>query len=81
MILKEPFYYIDSKEKQWLVPAGTVVNGATIPFPLWSVIGSPYIGDYRQASVVHDYFVEWKDEGMRYLMPILNLHRSCIGAN
>lgn len=54
MRLLEDFFYIDPKGKQWNAPAGSVVNGASIPVPLWSIIGSPYTGEYRRASIVHD---------------------------
>lgn len=54
MKLLEDFFYIDPKGKQWNAPAGSVVNGASIPVPLWSIIGSPYTGEYRRASIVHD---------------------------
>lgn len=30
------------------------MDGASIPAPLWSAVGSPYTGDYRRVSVVHD---------------------------
>jgi hypothetical protein len=39
------------------VPANSFLNGATIPRPLWSAIGSPFAGKYRRASVIHDYYV------------------------
>ncbi len=54
MILEEEFYYIDSHGKKWLAPINSVLNGATIPKALWSKIGSPFVGQYRRASVVHD---------------------------
>lgn len=57
MVLKEPFYFIDDDNKKWLVPTNAEINGATIPKFLWSVVGPPYVGPYRRASVVHDYFV------------------------
>lgn len=57
MILEEEFYYIDKDQKKWLVPVGGELNGATIPRVLWSIIGSSYVGAYRRASVVHDFFV------------------------
>lgn len=57
MILKEPFYYIDSNEKKWEAPIGAYLNGATIPKILWTVVGPPFVGPYRRASVVHDYHV------------------------
>ena len=54
MTLRENFAYIDSMERRWLAPAGTVVDGASIPRLFWTVIGSPFAGKYRNASVVHD---------------------------
>ena len=33
------------------------MDGASIPRPLWSLVGAPYVGDYRRASIVHDYAV------------------------
>ncbi|MGY5351089.1 DUF1353 domain-containing protein [Wenyingzhuangia sp. IMCC45533] len=57
MILEEDFSYTDKKGKVWLSPKGGELNGATIPRRLWGFIGSPFVGIYRRASVVHDYFV------------------------
>ena len=54
MQLLEPFWYIDPKGRRWDAPAGTVINGASIPRTLWSSVGSPYTGNYRRAAVVHD---------------------------
>lgn len=54
MKLLEDFSYTDPDEKVWLAPKGSVVNGASIPRPLWSTVGSPYSDDYRRASIVHD---------------------------
>lgn len=54
MILEKDFYFIDSKGEQWNAKKGSCLNGATIPKALWSVIGAPYVGKYRRASVVHD---------------------------
>lgn len=52
-VLKDVVYEAPDK-KRWEAPAESVVNGASIPRLLWTVIGSPYVGDYRRASVVHD---------------------------
>jgi hypothetical protein len=38
----------------WDAPAGSLVDGASIPRVLWSVVGSPFTGDYVYASIVHD---------------------------
>lgn len=54
MQLREPFSYIDSTDRRWTAPAGTVVDGASIPAAFWSLIGGPFSGKYRNASVVHD---------------------------
>jgi hypothetical protein len=54
MRLLQAFWYDDPQGRRWLAPAGSVVDGASIPAPLWSTVGSPYTGDYRRASIVHD---------------------------
>ena len=54
MEILERFSFVDPKGREWVAPAGTVVNGASIPRALWTVVGSPYTGDYRRASIVHD---------------------------
>jgi hypothetical protein len=56
MELAAPFTYIDSRGIEWAVPAGTRVDGASIPRPLWSIIGAPFTGRYVEASVIHDYY-------------------------
>ncbi|WP_197443316.1 DUF1353 domain-containing protein [Lignipirellula cremea] len=66
MTLREAFAFVDSKERRWLAPAGSVVNGASIPAAFWTVIGGPFEGKYRNASVVHDVGCEemtqtWED--------------------
>ena len=54
MKLLEDFSYEDPSGKKWLAPINSVINGASIPDALWSTVGSPYTGDYRCASIVHD---------------------------
>jgi hypothetical protein len=54
MCLLETFWYIDPQGRRWEAPKGAVTNGASIPRTLWSSIGSPYTGNYRRASIVHD---------------------------
>lgn len=54
MRIIEPFWYSDPQGRRWEAPAGTVINGASIPRTLWTSVGSPYTGDYRRAAVVHD---------------------------
>jgi hypothetical protein len=54
MTLREDFAYVDSQGRRWLAPTGSEVNGATIPRLFWTVIGGPFEGKYRNASVLHD---------------------------
>jgi len=54
MQLIEEFWYLDSDGRKWLAPKGSIINGASIPRPLWATVGSPYTDDYRRASIVHD---------------------------
>jgi hypothetical protein len=54
MRLVENFTYIDPDEVEWDAPPKAYIDGASIPSLLWGLVGSPYIGKYRNASVVHD---------------------------
>lgn len=58
MELLEPFGYVDPRGRHWDVPKGTVVDGATIPRILWSIVGAPFTGKYRKASVLHDFYCD-----------------------
>jgi hypothetical protein len=62
MTLRDKFIYIDANSKAWLAPAGAHVNGASIPQVFWSVVGGPFEGQYRNASVVHDVYCETMSE-------------------
>jgi hypothetical protein len=50
------FGFREADGLHWPVPPGTTVDGASIPQPLWSLMGGPFEGKYRDASVVHDYY-------------------------
>jgi hypothetical protein len=56
MELVQPFTYTDSHGVTWPVPARTQVDGASIPSVFWSIIGAPFTGKYREASIIHDYY-------------------------
>ena len=58
MRLLDSFVYTDPAGVVWGVPQGAIINGASIPRPFWTIIGSPYTGEYRDASVIHDYYCE-----------------------
>ncbi len=54
------FRYLDPAGITWIVPVNERVNGASIPPILWSLVGGPWSGKYRRASVIHDYFFRTK---------------------
>lgn len=54
MRILRDFFYEDPSSKKWAAAAGSEVDGASIPRALWTIVGSPYTGDYRRASIVHD---------------------------
>ena|SRR3990167_9548782 len=53
MRLLRDFFFVDRRGIMWSAPAGSIVDGASIPRVFWRLC-DPFIGDYRQASVVHD---------------------------
>jgi hypothetical protein len=46
--------YTDPQGIIWDAPAGSVTDGASLPRYLWSIMGGPFEGKYRNASVLHD---------------------------
>src|SRR5882724_9715874 len=54
MTLLNELRYTDPKGVVWIAPAGSEVDGASIPRALWSIFGGPFEGRYRNASVLHD---------------------------
>jgi hypothetical protein len=61
----------NSPDGTWLVEEGETVDGASIPPLLWSVVGPPFVGNYRRATVIHDVYCEyegkvpWEEPRMR----------------
>lgn len=69
MKLGQAFGYIDPGGTTWTVPANALVDGASIPRVFWPIIGGPWEGQYRAASVVHDWFCAVR------IMPWRQTHR------
>jgi hypothetical protein len=57
MQLLAPYGFVDSYGLLWEAPGGWIVDGASIPRFFWR-IANPFIGDYRYASVIHDYYCD-----------------------
>ena len=54
MTLLNELRYTDPKGVVWIAPAGSKVDGASLPRVFWSLVGGPFEGKYRNASVLHD---------------------------
>jgi hypothetical protein len=66
MTLLSELRYTDPNGTIWNAPAGAKVDGASIPRSLWTFMGGPFEGKYRNASVLHDVAYEqhnrpWED--------------------
>ena len=60
----------------WEAPSGSIVNGASIPRVLWTLVGSPFTGDYVYASIVHDVACDtrtrpWRDTHYMFYLACL----------
>jgi len=55
----------DSSGRNWIVPANTVVDGASIPAPFRPLMGSPWNGGYRNAAIILDYYSGRKTRAWR----------------
>lgn len=58
--------FIEADGDRWPVPVGATLDGASIPRVFWSVMGGPFEGRYRDASIVHDHYCvvrtrPWRD--------------------
>jgi hypothetical protein len=60
MELVTALIYVDNNGVNWPVPAKTRVDGASIPRVFWSILGAPFTGKFREASVIHDYYCQTK---------------------
>jgi len=52
----EDVEYLERCGVRWPVPGGATVDGASIPRALWTIVGAPFEGKYRNASVIHDWY-------------------------
>jgi hypothetical protein len=55
MRLVEPFEFHQSKGKVWKVPVGHIVKGRGMPPLFRDLIGQPFNGGFRKASIVYDH--------------------------
>lgn len=72
----DTFSFTDANGRRWEVPAGMKVDGASIPRALWSSVGSPYTGDYRRATILHDAAI--RDPGVRRIEADAMFYEACL---
>ncbi|MGI4863531.1 MAG: DUF1353 domain-containing protein [Janthinobacterium lividum] len=71
------FYFTQATDGTvWEAPSGSIVNGASIPRVLWTLVGSPFTGDYVYASIVHDVACDtrtrpWRDTHYMFYLACL----------
>jgi hypothetical protein len=69
--LLSPFSFTQTDGLEWPVPAGVNLDGASIPPYFWSIIGGPFEGPYRNASIIHDHYCNertraWRDTHLMF---------------
>lgn len=58
MLLLKDVTYIDPSGTSWTSPQGYKTDGASIPQVFWSFVGGPFSGPYRDAAIIHDWYME-----------------------
>jgi hypothetical protein len=48
--------FVRANGDRWTARRGLIFDGASIPRFLWSLTGSPFDGDYREAAIIHDQY-------------------------
>lgn len=48
------FYNPQTNSYVWIAPKGSVIDGASIPRIMWSLVGSPFSGSYKRSAAIHD---------------------------
>lgn len=81
MILVTELRYTDPKGEVWVASAGSVTDGASIPRYLWSLMGGPFEGQYRNASVLHDAAYEKKNRPWQDCDRMFYYAMRCSGVN
>jgi len=56
--LLEDLSFVDKHGDLWKAPKGYKTDGASIPWPLWSFIGSPFTGNYVSSAIIHDVYCD-----------------------
>lgn len=77
--LEERLTFLDRAGRTWAAPRGTVVNGASIPRFFWRVIGCPFTGKYRNATILHDYYCDLRRPSSKNVHAMFHEKMICDG--
>jgi hypothetical protein len=77
-VLLKSFAYVDGNGLRWECPAGETIDGASIPQTFWSIIGGPFEGKYRFASIVHDRYCRAPHGGRTWQQVHRMFYEACI---
>jgi hypothetical protein len=53
-VLMSEIRFVDGNGREWIAEIGKQTDGASIPRPLWPMIGGPYEGRHRDGALLHD---------------------------
>ncbi len=63
--LLSAFAFRTSDGVDWPVPVGVTLQGVSVPRVMWSLIGGPFEGRYRDASILHGYYSDLQSRAWR----------------
>lgn len=82
MKLTRELNYVDPGGVVWRAPKGARVDGSSMPWILWAIVGQPFDADYGNASAVHDVACDSKDlRGWRATHRMYYLANRCSGVD
>ena len=77
--LLAPLSYISAEGLAWPVPAGVLLDGASIPRAFWTLVGGPFEGRYRNASIVHDHYCDIRTRPWQATHRVFHMAMRCSG--
>lgn len=54
--LRRDLVYHDTQGRLWSAPEGTICRGECLPPGVWNLLGPPFFGPHREASIIHEHY-------------------------
>ena len=58
MRLRNHLMFRDAQGRLWSAPRGTVSRGGCLPPGVWNLLGPPFLGLHREASIIHEHYCQ-----------------------